>query len=224
MLPMVGIHQPCCRMTLAHICQPCTISYSTGMSSCSKSENALNKLNISTRISMITHTENCSSHQGSGSGFASCTGQWPPLTSRARASSCRNSLTRSWCLSAWATWLTSSADAKLHDVFHVGLLKSFCGDMPTSLGALPTICQGLACLELLTVTKSRVARGKLEVLVQWKDLPSAEASRVLLEEFRMLYPAFQLMDKLIVQGGGGDVMWGVTYKWCRKQTSAKAGP
>jgi hypothetical protein len=202
MLSMVGIRQPCCRMTLAHVCPPCTISYSTGMSSCSKSENTLNKLNIIIRISMITSTENCSSHRGSGSSFASCTGQWPPSTSRAKASSGRNSLTRSWFLSAWATWLTSSADAKLHDVFHVGLLKLFRGDTPTSLGALPPIRHGLACLEPLAVTKSRVARGKLKVLVQWKDLPSAEASRVLLEEFRTLYPAFQLMDKLIVQGGG----------------------
>jgi hypothetical protein len=63
--------------------------------------------------------------------------------------------------------------AKLHDVFHVGLLKSFCDDPPTSPGALPPIRHGHACLEPLAVTKSRIARGKLEVLVQWKELSTA---------------------------------------------------
>jgi hypothetical protein len=35
-----------------------------------------------------------------------------------------------------------------------------------------------------------------------------------LEEFRHLYPASQLEDELLVPGagGGGDVMWGLSYK------------
>jgi hypothetical protein len=80
--------------------------------------------------------------------------------------------------------------AKLHDVFHVGLLKSFRGAPPSSPGALPPVRHGRACLEPLAVTKSWVACGKLEVLVQWKNLPATEASWVSPEEFRTLYPTF----------------------------------
>jgi hypothetical protein len=39
---------------------------------------------------------------------------------------------------------------------------------------------------------------------------------VTLEEFCALYPAFQLVDELILQGGR-DVMWGITYKRRGKQ-------
>jgi hypothetical protein len=33
--------------------------------------------------------------------------------------------------------LQLSVNAKLHDVFNVGLLKLFCGETPSALGALP---------------------------------------------------------------------------------------
>jgi hypothetical protein len=59
----------------------------------------------------------------------------------------------------------------------------------------------------MTVEKSIITRGKLEVLVQWKGPATAETSWMALEEFRKLYLSFQLTDELIVQGGrchGGD--------------------
>jgi hypothetical protein len=99
------------------------------------------------------------------------------------------------------------AGTKLHDIFHVGLLKSFRGEPPSVPGTLPPICHGRACIEPMMVEKSRVVRGKLEVLVQWKGLAATEASWMPLEKFCKLYPSFQLPDKLIVQGErchGGD--------------------
>jgi hypothetical protein len=52
--------------------------------------------------------------------------------------------------------------AKLHDVFHVGLLKKYCDSPPESRGKLPPIRHGLACVEPEEVTKSR-----RELLVRW---------------------------------------------------------
>jgi hypothetical protein len=79
---------------------------------------------------------------------------------------------------------------KLHDVFHVGMLKPFQGEQPSSSGALPPIHHGRACLELLAVTKGRVAHDKLKVLVQWRNMAAVDTSWVTLEEFRALYLAF----------------------------------
>jgi hypothetical protein len=80
--------------------------------------------------------------------------------------------------------------AKLHDVFHVGLLKPFRGELPLAPGVLPPIRHDRACIEPLAAEKNKIACGKLEVLVQWKGLAAAEASWMPLEEFRKLYPSF----------------------------------
>jgi hypothetical protein len=96
--------------------------------------------------------------------------------------------------------------AKLHNVFHVGLLKPYHGEEPVGPGVLPTVLHGRACLEPASVIKSRLARGRHEVLVQWVGLPAANASWVDLDEFRRLYPSFQLENELVIEGGR-DVMW-----------------
>lgn len=55
-----------------------------------------------------------------------------------------------------------------------------------------------------------LARGVREVLVEWKDKPAAEASWMCLDEFRALYPDFQLEDEVLLEGGK-DVMRGCHY-------------
>jgi hypothetical protein len=57
------------------------------------------------------------------------------------------------------------AGAKLHDVFHAGLLKLFKGELPTEMSALPPIRHGRAYVEPETVQRCRLARGRKEVLV-----------------------------------------------------------
>jgi hypothetical protein len=47
----------------------------------------------------------------------------------------------------------------------VGLLKPFCSEPPVTSGVLPPIRHGHACLVPLAVTKTRVTRGKLDILV-----------------------------------------------------------
>ncbi|WVZ83082.1 hypothetical protein U9M48_030262 [Paspalum notatum var. saurae] len=105
--------------------------------------------------------------------------------------------------------------AKLHDVFHVGLLKQYRGDPPSGPPPLPPVKHGQVCPEPQAVLKSRMARGIHELLVQWKGQPAANAAWINLSESIRLYPNFQLEDELIVQGGR-DVMWGRKYQRRRK--------
>jgi hypothetical protein len=94
--------------------------------------------------------------------------------------------------------LKLSLGAHLHDVFHVGLLKKFCGDPPA---ALPPIHHGRACLEPAEVVKARLARGRQELLVCWSGLAAVESSWADQVEFQQLSPSFQLGGELCLQGG-----------------------
>jgi hypothetical protein len=98
--------------------------------------------------------------------------------------------------------------AKLHDTFHVGLLKKFHGETPSGPGVLPPIRHGRACLEPVEVIKSRLARGRHELLVKWTG--PVDASWMDFHEFHRTYPAFQLADDLILQDGR-DVMYDIPY-------------
>jgi len=101
--------------------------------------------------------------------------------------------------------------ARLHDVFHVGLLKLFHGTPPETPPVLPPIQNGRACPCPAKVLRGRLARGRYELLVQWADQAAANAAWVSLEDFKRLYPDFQLEDELLLQGGR-DVMTGKTYQ------------
>jgi hypothetical protein len=65
--------------------------------------------------------------------------------------------------------------AHIHDVFHVGLLKKYNGEPPSSAVKLPSIKHGRACLEPEKAIKCRLVRGRKEVLIQWKGHSVAEA-------------------------------------------------
>jgi hypothetical protein len=73
--------------------------------------------------------------------------------------------------------------ARLHNIFHVGLLKRFHSETPEEPGWLPPTRHGRECLELAAVTKSRLARGKIELLVTWKGRENADASWMEATEF-----------------------------------------
>jgi hypothetical protein len=100
--------------------------------------------------------------------------------------------------------------ARIHDVFHVGLLKPFHGTQPDQIPALPPVQHGRVMVQPEMVLKGRLARGRRELLVRWKGAPAADASWVPLDEFQEQFPAFELEDELLLQGGR-DVMWGKAY-------------
>ncbi|XP_014660510.1 uncharacterized protein LOC105914201 [Setaria italica] len=100
--------------------------------------------------------------------------------------------------------------AKLHDVFHVSLLKKYVGHTPAAPPVLPAIHHGAVEPEPERVMRARLARGVQQVLVHWKGETAASATWEDLDTFRERYPAFQLEDELALEGGR-DVMWGRTY-------------
>ena len=100
--------------------------------------------------------------------------------------------------------------ARLHDVFHVGVLKKFVGAPPATLPALPPIHHGAVVPEPLRVERARLARGVRQILVHWRGELPESATWEDLDTFCAMYPAFQLEDELDLEGGR-DVMWGRTY-------------
>jgi hypothetical protein len=103
------------------------------------------------------------------------------------------------------------ARARLHDVFHVGLLKRFVGVPPESPPALPPVHHGAVVLEPEQAVRARLARGVRQVLIRWKGEPPSAATWEDVDSFIDKYPDFQLEDELLVEGGR-DVMWGRHYQ------------
>jgi hypothetical protein len=104
-------------------------------------------------------------------------------------------------ISEMAYQLQLPPTTRLHDIFHVGLLKPYhrASATPTAPGSLPPIKHGRACPVPAEVVRSRLARGHHELLVRWVGLRLANASWAELDEFKRLYLDYQLEDKLIVQ-------------------------
>jgi hypothetical protein len=114
--------------------------------------------------------------------------------------------------------------ARLHDVFHVGLLKKFVGTPPNAPPQLLPVHNGAivptpACVLRLWMSDS----GIRQALVQWEGLPPSSASWENLEQFKKCYPQFQLEDELLLKGGS-DVMWGKYYSRRRKRRLAQPVP
>jgi hypothetical protein len=100
--------------------------------------------------------------------------------------------------------------ARIHDVFHVGVLKKFVGAPPAAPPPLPPIQHGTVTPEPLRVQRARLARGVRQLFVHWRGEPPESATWEDAEAFHEQFPTFQLEDELGLEGGR-DVMWGQTY-------------
>jgi hypothetical protein len=100
--------------------------------------------------------------------------------------------------------------ARIHDVFHVGLLKAYRGDPPAAPPALPPTADGRLLPGPEKVVKAQQRRGVWHVLVQWTGLSMEDATWEQLDEFRQQFPDIQLEDELFAQAGR-DVMTGLHY-------------
>lgn len=91
---------------------------------------------------------------------------------------------------------------RLHDVFHVGLLKKFVGDPPAAPPPLPAIHNGAAVPEPERAVRTRLARSVCQVFIHWKGETAASATWEDVDSFLDKYPVFQLEDELLVERGG----------------------
>jgi hypothetical protein len=114
-----------------------------------------------------------------------------------------------------AVRLELPARARIHDVFHVGVLKKFHGVPPEAPPSLSAIHHGAVSSEPERAVKTRVARGVRQVLIQWKDQSPASATWEDVDSFVARFPSFQLKDELPLEAGR-DVMWGLAYSRRRR--------
>ena len=109
-----------------------------------------------------------------------------------------------------AVHLALPVGARLHDVFHVGVLKQFDGAPPDAPPPLWPMHHGAVAFEPERAVHYRLAHGVRQVLIQWKGESAASSTCEDVEAFSSKHPEFQLEDKLSL-GGEGDVIWGCTY-------------
>jgi hypothetical protein len=93
-------------------------------------------------------------------------------------------------INAVAVRLDLPPGARLHDVFHVGVLKKFVGTPPATSSALPPTHNGAVVPVPVAVTSGRLARGVRQLLVQWQGEPAASASWEDYDDFRARFPDF----------------------------------
>jgi hypothetical protein len=109
-----------------------------------------------------------------------------------------------------AVRLELPAGARIHDVFHVGVIKKYHGVPPSATPPLPRLHHGAVVVEPERAVKTRIARGVRQVLIKWKGQSPASATWEDVDSFRAKFPTFQLEDELPLEEGR-DVMWGRTY-------------
>jgi hypothetical protein len=98
--------------------------------------------------------------------------------------------------------------SRLHNAFHVVLLKKYVGQPPQVPPQQPLTQNGAIVAVLAKALKARLCRCVCQILLQWQGLPPSVSWEDLLA-FQEQYPSFQLEDKLLLEGS--DVMWGKHY-------------
>jgi hypothetical protein len=93
--------------------------------------------------------------------------------------------------------------AKIHDIFHVSVLKKWVGVGIPVQDDLPLLSQD-SKLTPQAILDQRIQQGNTEVLVHWKELSPADATWEPLLDLQLHFPNFALEDKGHSKGG---VLW-----------------
>jgi hypothetical protein len=91
--------------------------------------------------------------------------------------------------------------AKIHDVFHVALLKKFEGNPLSEITPLPPIQHGRVIPTPEKVIRARLNKGNWEALVSWQGQSSTDATWEKVTNFKLTYHEVQLEDKLFLEAG-----------------------
>jgi hypothetical protein len=83
---------------------------------------------------------------------------------------------------------------KIHDVFHVSVLKKWVGVGTPIHEDLPLLADDRQSTPQ-AILDQRLQQGNKEILVHWKDLSPADATAESLSEFKLRFPLFPLEDK-----------------------------
>jgi hypothetical protein len=92
--------------------------------------------------------------------------------------------------------LQLSEGARVHNVFHVGVLKPFHGQPPSSTPPLPPLRHGRTLQQPERALCASLRRGVWHVLIQWANMPASEATWEPIDTIREVFPSFQLEDEL----------------------------
>ncbi|CAM8992550.1 unnamed protein product [Rhodiola kirilowii] len=111
--------------------------------------------------------------------------------------------------------LNLSSTARIHNVFHIALLRRFVGDPSTATQHFPEHMEGLKPVltpdKVLQSRLVQVQQGwKPQWLVKWTGLPDSEATWEFKDELTTEFPNFHLEDKVASDGGGIDGVQKVT--------------
>lgn len=101
-----------------------------------------------------------------------------------------------------AYWLGLPENARIHNVFHVGVLKPFHGTAPSSSPPLPPLENGRLLHTPEHVLHAAIRCGVWHVLVQWGGTANEDATWEPVQQFRDSYPSYQLEDELFEEGRG----------------------
>jgi len=91
--------------------------------------------------------------------------------------------------------------AKIHDVFHVSVLKKWVGVGVPIQDDLPPVVEDRQ-LTPQAILDQRLQQGNPEILVYWKELSPADATWEPLSDFKLRFPTFTLEDKGHFKRGG----------------------
>jgi len=106
-------------------------------------------------------------------------------------------------------------NARIHDVFHVGVLKPFHGEPPTHPPSLPPLQHGRLLHAPERVLQTQLRRGVWHVLIKWTDMAENEATWEPVNAFKAAHPTFKLEDELFPEERR-DVMVGRVYERRRR--------
>ncbi|CAM8999726.1 unnamed protein product [Rhodiola kirilowii] len=99
--------------------------------------------------------------------------------------------------------------ARIHNVFHVGLLRRFLGDTAHTTQNFSSQFEGskpfLLPDRILKTRKVRTLKEwRTQLLIKWKDLLEADATWEFEDELLIEFPDLNLEDKVALDGGGID--------------------